>query len=375
MGVTSVIKAFIQPPVTTFLGDDVVPPIVPVYTANATFFVDKSSTIQPENGSSVAPFTNVADAAAQAVLLGPATSVTINVAPGDYSTDGTITLVQNVAWILQGAVSESCIIPAVVWAATGTAAPFPTSALVLRNLSVASVTINDGTLPAVSATLALENVDVLGDVVQTGTGIIVTLVSGLASANTDITGIQVASIIEGNLNTPHSNVGLTNTRVNGDITCAILSMSGSAANGSIICTNAACEIQTSRLGKTPNPTVTFTGSPGILRLDSENGTLWFSSGSILTNGTLSFVVPVVLKSVVIFHITALPNGTTFFFRENVANALDGDSIVATLPSTSFGDYIQGAPLVVSPGVVGFGLTSTDDIDAADLNVAVCIIKG
>jgi hypothetical protein len=218
------------------------------------FYVDPGYT-GASNGAASAPFKTLTDAVAAVDALGPNAGGGVLLCPGDYSGEPSI------GWAGTGSPPRKLSIAALVPSQDGAATILPT-----LSLSGSGVT----SLRDLTAPLAGD-----GPVIATNCTI-------YGTSNNDV------EVIGGSFQGQTGSGGLTSLGANlGSITdCVFLNARDGTVTGGISCNG----IDVTFLGTLiAEAAVTFSGSPGVLSLDSIANYYWLVGTPSLTNGTKALI--------------------------------------------------------------------------------------
>jgi hypothetical protein len=207
------------------------------------------------------------------------TSVDILVTPGSYP---------SAIHVPQGflcAIASVAVIPGVTalgditWTCSGT------DRLSLSAVTCTSFTVVDGTSPATGAVLTAEQIEVQGNVSQTGTGNVSVVMTGLNNASSEISNIPTTATVSGSLTLPHCNVALENITMQGPIHAFQVSGNGTLFSSNFTCDGSA--INLTHCNFAPHVTGSFSGAPGTFFIDAITEYHVANDPALLTNGTLT----------------------------------------------------------------------------------------
>jgi hypothetical protein len=260
----------------------------------STLWVDLNTVVPliSQDGSIYRPFESIQDAIDYAVAnVGTSLSWYINCSFGDYSAE-TLTIPEDIAIVIEGPLRcEQGImtIGPINWSVTGT----DTSRIGLRRLGVkGAITVADGTSPAVNAVLTVEGCQ-LGDdvggtaVSTTGTSVVTLSLAGASNASFEgVTSPIVQMIISADVLIDQG-ILLANGVQFRD-TCTLVRSGtihcrGCSFEQNLEATETIIEIGDS-VFRSASPSLTFTGSAGLLTLDGLSNYSLLNQGGYVVNG-------------------------------------------------------------------------------------------
>ena len=254
--------------------------------AKTTIYIDKNTdTLSGDaTGTINRPFDNVTDAVAFAHASAFSFYV-FHVIGGDYSAESTVSLIENKRYIFRGAARSPtfALLPAFTWAVTGT----NTNLLQFIEVAVGTVTITDGTTPAVAANLLFQDALVTGVSQPSGTSFVNLAIAGesLAAFTTSST-LAVLSSVRTNAISFKGDLFLTNTQF--EVTCPSITARRIFAFGcsffqDITLSGTTAEFRNC-LWNNSTPSITFSGSAGTVYSDGVTAARFLNALGTVTNG-------------------------------------------------------------------------------------------